>query len=145
MQFTDKEIDLAKQLQGAGLKWVPKIGDFYIYDVKGNRYNLVTGIDYDHGDKGWIYVRSPSDGLRNINGLCWLPLWHQVRSFLKKHSLELTISDVPRGTDVTLTLWKRCLEGGIEFYTQIVANTDLEAMYQVLLEALKNKGRAFLF
>lgn len=139
MQFTEKEIELAKQLKEAGLEWEPEEGDSYICNLKSNRYSIVTGIDYDRGDKGWIYVMSPSDGLRNINLCCWLPLWHQCREIFKETNIELTISDVP-GTNVTLTLWKR-QGGAIEFYQQIVAEADLEAMYKALLEVLNNVSK----
>ena len=139
MQFTDKEIELAKQVKEVGLEWTPMFGDVVLYH---------TDIMVVWYSAGKFIVCIPQAVERGVDGkgeyihqshynlvpddVIWLPLWHQCRNILKQHSIELTVSDVPAGT--TITLWKRLPIGGIEFYHQIVADSDLEAMYRAILE-----------
>ena len=121
MQFTKNEIELAGQLKEAGLEWEPEVGDWFLSNFNN------------------AYVIPNQTAVLNFNkqvGGTWLPLWHQCRIILKRYGIELTVSDVLTGIKVSITLWKRLPCGGIEFYHQIVADTDLEAMYQAVLSVM---------
>ena len=140
MNFTNTERELASQLKEVGLEWKPKIGDHYIYDLESKRDSIVTDIDHDRGDKGWIYVRSPSDGLRNINLCCWLPLWHQCREELQDLKwIVASFFDLEGHINLRIIKEKENPSQvlGIEFDVIAILDcaTDLEALYKGLLEA----------
>lgn len=160
MQFTEKEIELAKQMKEAGLEWSSSFGDVVLIQdellTREYRNNLkwkglTEGIEiYDNYFTGIVIgtlnllpygdlevaVWDTYRWIVAAEQLIWLPSWHQCRKILYKHNLELTISDTNRTKVVALTLWKRITKGGLEFFSQVVADMDLEAMYRAILEVL---------
>ena len=100
MNFTDKEIQLAKDMKEAGLEWKPQQADWYCsIFVVDSIYRFFPAIDDEHQFRveGHVYY-----GLfyEIDNDLTWLPLWHQCITY---------------------------------FVGEVRADTDLEAMYQVIL------------
>ena len=138
MQFTDKEIELAKQLEKVGLEWKPEIGDCFIH--RDEIYILRdVGNEVAYGIRHYPYEEEC------VFPLCyciWLPLWHQCRGILAEKNLDISLVDSKYC--VMLTLWKRKWWNGtdqrsLEFMTQIKADTDLEAMYKAILEVLRTR------
>jgi len=127
MNFTDREIELAKQLHASGFEWKPQGGDYVLYHEEINmaayfqldiqRFVLLTG-NYD--------LVSPNDCI-------WLPLWHQCRERLQycrwKH-LQLTHNVGCNNGKISVSA-----ERGSKIL-RVSGDTDLEAMYQIMLEAL---------
>ena len=138
MQFTEKEIELAKQLKKSGLLWNPETGDWFLH--RGNLYIVKDiGRDYVEAIRSYPYE---NDSLYAIEFSTWLPLWHQCREYLC--NLDWWIGEHYDSTNkgkVSLWIGKRTTPG---FGTNIkyTGDTDLEVMYQVLLKLLNIPAQA---
>lgn len=116
MDFSDVEIELAKQLKEAGLEWKPQNGDYYL-DEYGDIEFLTPEI-MNWWLTGYYHYSLP------ISKKVQLPLWHQCREILREagYHIELTESS----NHLVLKFTKDGKQG------YVTANTDLEAMYKAL-------------
>ncbi len=112
MNFTDKEIELARDMKEAGLEWIkPEYGDWYFSSY------------HDEPATGYLPDMLSDDSI-------WLPLWHQCREIMRKAGYCL--ADVFEKTINHVTLVHIVyFRNGIEIARS--GHTDLEAMYQVIL------------
>lgn len=123
MQFTEKEIELSKQLKEAGLEWKLEEGDWYF------------------GEDGEIILFTGAyDVIRRKD--TWLPLWHECRNIiLEKGWILRLLFDTPPQVEWRIHI---VYEQQIEKHTHTIeatGETDLEAIYKALLEVLKNRER----
>lgn len=132
MQFTDKEIELARQMKEAGLGWKPEVGDRFLHRKK-------TYIVRDASDDSVFAIRSyPYDeDCEFARCYCtWLPLWHKCREIMQKAGycltdvFEKTINDI-------IMVYIVYFRDGIEIARG--GHTDLEAIYKVILELLQKE------
>lgn len=83
MQFSDEEIQLAKNLRQHGLAWVPKAGH-YIYDQTGfckqpspfqEKVYFILNYDY--------FMKAVGGVERFKEIMIWLPTWYDARQLLR--------------------------------------------------------------
>jgi len=122
MNFTDREIELAKQLHSSGLEWKPQGGDWYI--DKDGEIILLTGMTIDL----WRQYESLP-----IKNKIWLPLWHQCRQLISDADLYILL--LTKKDDIQIDIWQydsghKTSQG--QYLGLIRGETDLEAMYQVI-------------
>lgn len=113
MQFTKKEIELAKRLKENRIKWHSEEGDWYFGEdgeVLLWAYNVIRTRD------------------------TWLPLLHQCREILGKAGYYFLL--LSKGDNIQLDLWQKDTGNYICFFR---GESDLEAIYQALLEVITNE------
>lgn len=138
MNFTDKEMTLARQLKEDGIIWVPKIGDHFLH--RGKIY-IVRDLSVDDSV---FAIRSYPYDMRSypydadcIFALCyctWLPLWHQCRKILGGNDLYILLL-TKKNDDIQLDVWKyddghKTSRG--RYMGLVRGETDLETMYKAI-------------
>ncbi len=127
MMFTDKEIELARDMKEAGLKWKPGIGDWFTSaHPDATPIFLCTKVD-----SPWLIH---TQGENHIDTSIWLPLWHQCRKILVENDIIIVFSTILQ-SKVQIDCFK-CIEGDFRtrsFIGTIVGDTDLELFYKVIL------------
>ncbi len=125
MLFTEKEIDLARQMRSRGLPWEPAVGD-YVYDEGGLieapspfQPGVYFILDLKH------FLRRSSDIATLKARVFWLPQWHQCRMIL-------------RGLGVSDAAVISRLVAARAFETQ----SELCLLYELMLETLSAGARA---
>lgn len=139
MNFTDKEMELAKQLKDAGLQWVPEMGDHFIQ--RGKIY-IVRDLSVDDSV---FAIRSYPYDEDCIFAKCyctWLPLWHQCRKILADNDLYILLL-TKKDDDIQIDVWQH--DGGHKtsrgkYIGMVHGETDLEAMYQAIRFYVLNQG-----
>jgi hypothetical protein len=127
MKFTDKEIQLARDMQNAGLEWKPEVGDYF-----------TTGKYIDGGYNVEIVFRVPERFPYFVNSISWLPLWHQCRELLTENDIVIAFyskilyaGGKQPGSQIDCYKW---IDSTIpRFLGTVCGDTDLEAMYQIIL------------
>jgi hypothetical protein len=83
MNFTDEEIQLAKQMRTQGLNWGPKAGN-YVYDETGfckqpspfqEKVYFILNYDY--------FMKAVGGVERFKEIMIWLPTWYDARQILR--------------------------------------------------------------
>lgn len=83
MNFTDEEIQLAKQMRTQGLNWEPKAGN-YVYDETGfckqpspfqEKVYFILNYDY--------FMKAVGGVKRFKEIMIWLPTWYDARQILR--------------------------------------------------------------
>ncbi len=129
MEFSERQIELAKQLKDLGLPWTPALGH-YVYDVSG-RVQLSSPFQ-DHVFFILDYDRFVDQlgGIKQLKeSMIWMPLWRDAREILRSmgvedDEVELEIvrkSGIAKGTEL-LALY--------EMIAQQLSDTKLQAIYQ---------------
>ena len=138
MNFTDAEKELSKQLKEAGLEWNPEFGDVVLYHrdffmvwYSAGKFVVCTPQEVEVGvdDKKGEYHYQSHYNLMQDNVL-WVPCWHQCREELLKRGWFIN-NHFDHNKKVILQI-----SNGIYGFYNAEGNTDLEAMYRVLLKVI---------
>ena len=137
MQFTKKEIELAKQLKEAGLEWEPEVGDWFLHRDKAY---IVRDIGRDFVQAIQSYPYDSEEVLAKCYST-WLPLWHQCRKYSGEHGWDIEIFHQSEDKIHLRLVKEKEIQNqplGIEIDTITITDchTDLEVMYQAILEVL---------
>jgi hypothetical protein len=137
MNFTKREKELALQLKQTGITWNPQEGDwfwckenlshhFYLGESLPASYSFQQGEAYVF-DSGMTW--HVQQGGLSLSNFVWLPTWEQCRRLLKEKGGVIALKE-ENG--------QICLEAfflGEKIGAK--ADTDLEAMYEILLKAFQ--------
>lgn len=118
MRFTEREIQLATRLRGAGLFWQPYAGQ-YVFDIDGL---LKAPSPFQAG----VHLISSTNAMATLAGgddslqerFAWLPTWHDARAWLDDSGVD------PQAVVEAL---QRAIDNDL---------TDLEALYELMLATL---------
>ena len=123
MRFTEREIELAARLRGAGVVWAPHAGH-YVFDIDG----IVKAASPFQA--GVHLISSPNAMARTVGGednllkrFAWIPTWADAREWLDDRGVER--------------------ERVVAALEQAIGSdrTDLEAIYGLILEVLESPER----
>ncbi len=122
MNFTKREIELAKQLKESGIEWKPEAGDWFILEHVA--HPLLVTRPPDSKDGACIIKAQDYTIYKSHIGVTytWLPLWHQARGLLSEFTPFIFNGKPPM---LTIQTW------------QFTGDTDLEVMYRAMLELEK--------
>ena len=136
MHFTDYEIELAHMLKESGVLCGFSLGDTVLFP---NKDKMLVGIIV--GDLNRALSNDIEVAILNCrfivkaDKVLWLPSFRQLRAILMGQDVTLTITEKLDDVLLTAWIWKDSDQAGryLSYLTQIIASTDLEAMYQLLL------------
>ena len=146
MQFTKKEMELARQMKEAGLEWAPMFGDVVLYH---------TDIMVVWYSAGKFIVCIPQEVERGVDGkgeycyqshynliprdVVWLPLWHQCREVMLGEGWHLTLIETPPQVEWRVHLVYERISDEKTYCIEATGHTDLEALYKAI-GFLKKEG-----
>ena len=122
MEFAEREIELARDMKNAGIKWKPEFGDWYCSNWR---------VD--------LFVTWPDSREKFIEYNIWLPLWHQGRQILAENRIDHIrlheLSDVIAYPVIRkqLDCYERLFDGHLILRGSIKGETDLDVLYQAIL------------
>lgn len=125
MNFTEKEIQLARDMKATGLKWNPEVGDWFT----STHQDATPFFLCIKEDSPWL-VHTHGEGHKDAS--IWLPLWNQCREILAENGIFIQLSHL-RKNEVEISCYKRNKSTTNLFTGGVITNTDLEAMYQAIL------------
>ena len=129
MEFSDRQIELAKQLKDLGLAWTPAVGH-YVYDVSGRAEGSSPFQDHVFFILNYDRFVDRLGGIEKLKkSMVWMPLWHDTREILRSLGVEddevelelVRKSAIARGTEL-LALY--------EMIAQQLSDAKLQAIYQ---------------
>lgn len=142
MQFTEKEMELAKKMKEMGIEWAyPVEGDWFISangNIDGNIAWVCLGVGMTtefilfysgYADHKWQAICNVKKG-----DTIWLPLWHQCRNIIADEGWHIVgFIDTPPQVEwrIHISLERRIDE---EIHRiEATGETDLEAMYKAII------------
>lgn len=145
MQFTEKELEFAREMKEMGLEWAyPVEGDWFIA-ANGNTAWVCLGIGMTtevihfhngYADHSWQAICNMEKG-----DTIWLPLWCQCRDIIANEGWHIVgFIDTPPQVEWRVHI---NLERQIDEETHCIeatGETDLEAMYKAII-AIKTRNK----
>ncbi len=127
MNFTDKEIQLARDMKEAGLPFKPQMADWVYVCWKDDVHHVCTCY-------GSTIISFYNDDINefDVKDCVWLPMWHQCRKILTESRIYINLDEQFWADSLELCCWQK-KESGITFIGSVRADTDLEIMYQAIL------------
>jgi hypothetical protein len=122
MQFSQRHIDLARELHSLRLPWTPAVGH-YVYDVYGKIQRASPVQDrvfLIHDCAEFLEPVGGSEPFKQL--MVWLPTWHDAREILR----WLGVADA----DVELELVRRAA---------VADGTELLALYELIAQRLSDE------
>lgn len=125
--FTERQIELARQLKELGLAWTPRTGH-YVYDVSQRlgRSPFQPGVhlicDYD------AVVESFGSVAQLKRSMVWLPTWEDARQILR----SLGVAD----DEVELELVRR---------SAVAKGTELLEIYEIIAQQLSDSKLQLIY
>lgn len=118
MEFTEREITMAKNMKDFGLEWNPIFGDWYCSKWR---------VD--------LFITWPASRKKFIEYNTWLPLWHQGRQILADNNIIIKLFDLRHHIDDNIEIFCYRIDGRQLRYAlgSVKARTDLEGLYQAIL------------
>ena len=123
MNFSQREIELARRFRQQRLQWIPRAGH-YVYDETGFckqtspfQENVFFILNYDY------FIRTVGGVEKFIEIMTWLPTWADLWQLLRKQGVT--------NAEVALHLIKR---------QSIEVGTERESLYELLDEVLTKQA-----
>ena len=120
MLFSEREIEIAKQLHELNMQWQPQSGQ-YVFDMKGiieKPSPFQKGVYFILDIKHFLKRGGSVAGIKAA--MCWLPLWEDCRNILK--SLEIPWNQIENRLTESLAFQN---------------NRERLLLYEIVLEHLK--------
>jgi hypothetical protein len=122
MQFNQRHIDLARELQSLRLPWTPAVGH-YVYDVYGKIQQaspIQDRVFLIHDRDEFLKRAGGSEPFKQL--MVWLPTWNDAREILR----SLGVADA----DVELELVRKAA---------IADGTELLSLYELIAQRLSDE------
>lgn len=147
MEFTKREMEMAKDMKEVGLKRYFKFGDVVLLDnevlsdlhlTSNNKLGIITGnLVIETFDKLEVAVWNNviHNPLVPVELMIWVPLYHQCRKILASSQIIIQQFDLSGyiESNVEINCYRE-LEDGLRYNLGSVrGETDLDALYQAIL------------